>query len=338
MINNWTLTRNEIIERAYRLIGVLSVDEELSASQIDVARNALHTILSDLEFMDYNPLRKQTFSTPSMNSSAVLEDGQSYECIIGHISLNISTWSASTNYSVGDFVRPSTENGYYYEAIKAGTSGTSQPSFEQIVGSEVDDNSISWRAHPDTKPGTGISWKEFWREGGSGTVAYSQETRYTSSSEVFLNKDISSVQNVWYRETQDQDTDIQIELISRTYYNQLIDKYFDGYPIYAYFDDSENPKLHLYPVPEDTDFLIIYDGVTIFNDLDEGSNTGESTKNFKNRWINYLTYELAVHLGEEYQETNQKLLRLERKAEKYKKYAIIGDGENINRRVSRGAF
>lgn len=55
-------------------------------------------------------------------------------------------WTASTAYLVGDRVRPNlTSNGYLYQCISAGTSGSSAPSFSTTIGATFGDGSVTWQ-------------------------------------------------------------------------------------------------------------------------------------------------------------------------------------------------
>ena len=55
-----------------------------------------------------------------------------------------ATWQASTAYSKGAIVKPTTANGYYYICTTAGTSGSSQPTWPTTVGATVNDNTVVW--------------------------------------------------------------------------------------------------------------------------------------------------------------------------------------------------
>lgn len=66
-----------------------------------------------------------------------------------------TTWSASTAYSVGDFIIPTTPNGYRYRCTNAGTSGTAEPSWGTTIGgTTLDDvstgDSVIWTCVNET--------------------------------------------------------------------------------------------------------------------------------------------------------------------------------------------
>lgn len=54
------------------------------------------------------------------------------------------SWGASTAYSVGQVVRPATANGYVYECVVAGTSGSTAPTFPTVFGETVTDGTVTW--------------------------------------------------------------------------------------------------------------------------------------------------------------------------------------------------
>lgn len=58
---------------------------------------------------------------------------------------NLADWAATTAYSLGDRVEPTTPNTYVYECTTAGTSSGSEPTWPTTpVGSTVADGTVVW--------------------------------------------------------------------------------------------------------------------------------------------------------------------------------------------------
>lgn len=70
------------------------------------------------------------------------------------VDLNPSEWQASTAYAathdkdrtVGDRVKPTTHNGYWFRCIEAGTSDAAEPTWPTTVGATIVDGTVTWEA------------------------------------------------------------------------------------------------------------------------------------------------------------------------------------------------
>lgn len=67
--------------------------------------------------------------------------------LVADFTPSYNIWQASTSYSQGDIVIPSTRNGRRYRATNAGTSGSSEPSWPTSAGGTVVDNDITWEEY-----------------------------------------------------------------------------------------------------------------------------------------------------------------------------------------------
>jgi hypothetical protein len=76
----------------------------------------------------------------------VLEDTEIEMLLQKHIlPSDYSTWAPSTAYSEGQAVVPITRDGFVYEVVTAGTSGTVQPPFSDTPNESVTDGTVEWQ-------------------------------------------------------------------------------------------------------------------------------------------------------------------------------------------------
>lgn len=59
----------------------------------------------------------------------------------------ISDWVKDTAYTVGNFVKPTTANGYVYQCTSSGTSGGTEPTWGTTIGGTTADNTAVWRCY-----------------------------------------------------------------------------------------------------------------------------------------------------------------------------------------------
>jgi len=71
------------------------------------------------------------------------------------VPLTLSNWQSGHTYVAGDRVKPTTGNGFYYQAVNGGTSGGSEPTWPIYLGETVNDNGISWEAKGYTNNASG---------------------------------------------------------------------------------------------------------------------------------------------------------------------------------------
>lgn len=59
---------------------------------------------------------------------------------------SVPAWGASRAYALGDIVRPTSPNGWWYECTVAGTSGASEPTWSTTEGGTLTDGTATWTA------------------------------------------------------------------------------------------------------------------------------------------------------------------------------------------------
>lgn len=69
----------------------------------------------------------------------------------------LAEWEAGEDYSVGDTVEPTVQNGFRYVCTTAGTSGSGEPTWPTSgIGSTVNDNGVVWELTAETHEPTEI--------------------------------------------------------------------------------------------------------------------------------------------------------------------------------------
>lgn len=92
-------------------------------------------------------------------ASAEYDDGSVYH----HYLDDPGAWVASTNYAIGNIVRPTVPNGYRYEATAdTGSAGGSEPAWPTTVGATVVDSGITWTCRSFVVTDTNCPHSKYW--------------------------------------------------------------------------------------------------------------------------------------------------------------------------------
>ncbi|MCC7144242.1 MAG: hypothetical protein IT349_19275 [Candidatus Eisenbacteria bacterium] len=148
---------------AYRTLGDLKIDlaGRLNFSRAQLGDTALSGLLTsflqsshELLYWEHDWRERQAFVDVSLASGAYLLDYPSVfseDQRVTQIAANVGftdpgPWVAATNYSMGDFRRPTTPNGLQYEVTAdAGSShATTEPTWPTTIGETVVDQGITW--------------------------------------------------------------------------------------------------------------------------------------------------------------------------------------------------
>jgi len=251
--NTITRTVSEVIHSALRKTNDYEDGADPDTEKVEDARMALMEILARWEalpeFYHSTRFRTRTFEDPSV----VLESGTYYRCILGFTSYDAATWQASTAYSVGDYVLPSTVNGYVYRCTVAGTSNSSEPTFPAYQGRTVTDSTVTWIAVPDNKPGEGKDWTTYFVEDASETSgsSWAYNTYYHSPGEFELLGDEYDILSAYIRY---QKNDYDLEKQSYNIFRTLNQKTEEGMPAYFAMEitDTYDQTCHLRDIPQYT--------------------------------------------------------------------------------------
>lgn len=129
---------NAALRTARREVG--SLIRDLDQSQADIS--GLRTDVNDL--MDDVPAK---LAPPwTRLDASQFDPAPPVESYASGVFTAIPAWAANTAYSLGNFVKPSTTNGYVYECVAAGTShATTEPTWGTTLGGNTTDNTVTWR-------------------------------------------------------------------------------------------------------------------------------------------------------------------------------------------------
>ena len=123
----------------------------LDASLTTQFDDATHTL--DLEAVDSSSADGSFYvGTPTSGNKVEAASDPGVDPIVCSIVHAVAEWSASEAILANDERRPTTHNGYVYEAQGSGTTGGSEPTWPTTIGGTVADNGITWecvRAGPD---------------------------------------------------------------------------------------------------------------------------------------------------------------------------------------------
>lgn len=202
---------------------------------------------------------------------------------------------------------------------------------QTLTASSTVDGYKCYKAHTSsatTEPGVGADWTTYWRTDSNGTGTWATSTAYTAVNQFDLPSGYIGVSKAWVRENE---RDIDMDIISRMDYLSITEKTSTGTPQLMSLDyTTDTITANLYPVPQDTDMVIHLLAVRTLEDFDSDTDNPD----FPVKWLNVLTFGLAVELSHEYslQLPERQYLRTE-----YERHFLAAKGddqERINRFAS----
>lgn len=74
----------------------------------------------------------------------IADPDESYPVELDLYSLAAVEWTPNEKVSLGEFARPRLPNGFSYEVMSAGTTGSKEPFWPKTLGETVTDGSVTW--------------------------------------------------------------------------------------------------------------------------------------------------------------------------------------------------
>lgn len=154
---NYRWTDDEIkgaIERVVREFSLAHPDEEQTSiattpdsREIDISTLTDLLKVFSVEFpVDQVPPVYESFETwnGKLYLTQIEGNGENTNVRWGKLYRLDSPWVKETAYSLGNYVWPTTFNGYRYQCTTAGTSGSSEPTWPTTIGETVADGTAIW--------------------------------------------------------------------------------------------------------------------------------------------------------------------------------------------------
>lgn len=300
---NFSVTRDDIVKGALRILGVIGEGDTPSADQYTTGSEALNIMCKAWiaeglpiwlvkEFWFELDQGKATYTIGGVSSS-----GKATTAASGNFPLKVyqgwfrqrtavtTAWAADTAKTQNDTVYPTTENGFYYTATTVAgdtKTGLSEPTWPTIAGETVVDDQVTW---------TAVQWDK---------------------------------------------VDVPCLSLSEQEYNMLGNKSSSGQPIqYFYRKLRTYGELTTYPVCDSASdgkrFYIL--AQTPYSDFDSSSDDAD----FPQELFRSLKFGLANELVFEYGYPDRSRESLERRAEMYKQqaFSFIQEEESITFQIDR---
>ena len=179
-------------------------------------------------------------------------------------------------------------------------------------------------------PSGGSLWNMYWVEGGASgaaidsTVSYSPVNIFTPASNVL------DIERMYIR---DDDDDYTMQKITLREYMDIPDKYPSSLPEKFAFEHATG-KVHIYPIPDDSTYIIYYLATTSLEDFDSSGDTPDLPV----RYIELLTWMLAQRLATEKRLTLGERMYIDGQAERMWRETMTDDNANVDTEFIANAY
>ena len=268
---DWTRTRDQIITRALRIVGGVSMGDTPSTSAITEATEALNALVKYLQTKGVRLWSQDWMTQYVSNPDQCSVDGTNYIC------------------------------------IKSG-SGTDA------------------RA-----PETGSLWTVYWIEGGASGASIDSTVSYTPVNVFQVASNVLDIEKMLIR---DEDTDYEVRKITLPELMAIPEKYESGLPEAFAFEKTMEPRVHLYPIPDDSTYVIYYLATSSLEDFDSSGDTPDMPV----KYIEMLVWMLASRLASEKRLTIGERQYIDQQALMYWRELMTDDSPNVDTEYVNNAY
>jgi hypothetical protein len=180
-------------------------------------------------------------------------------------------------------------------------------------------------------PITGSLWNMYWTRGGSAGASILSTVSYTTAHIFNTPSNVLDIEKMLIR---DDDDDTPVEKVTMEAYLDIPDKYPSNQPQMFVFDKGLTPKVYLYPLPDDSTYVIHYLATTALEDMDSSGDNPDVPV----RYIELLTWMLADRMASEKRLTVGERSYIEQRMNVLWRELITDDSQNVDTEFIQDAY
>jgi hypothetical protein len=274
-VTTWTATRDQIITRALRIAGAISMGDTPGSDAINNCAEALNAIVKQLQTRGVRLWTCEWLAKYTSNADQIIgTDGKNYTCV------------------------------KYMASASAGN--------EPIVGS---------------------LWTQYWTLLGASGASWVANLSYNPINAWQTPSNVLEIEKMFIRDTDNDDR--QVDRVGWKEYLDIENKYTSNLPTKYVLDKGLTATtVHFNTIPNDSSYTIHYLAITKLEDFSSSADTPD----FPTKYIEMLTWALASRLASEKRLPIEERQYIDEQFERYWKYLMMDDNENIDKPVVQNAY
>ena len=275
--SNFNLTRNQIVQEAFALIGEYGLGRTISAEDEARALNALNMMVKAWS-------AKGTYIWSTEEGVLLFADN------VGQYTLSNDSTSARACLK-SDFVISELTSAHSASDTTIEVDSTTGMTAADIVGVVLDSDVIHWTTIVSVDSSTQITLTS-----GLATVAANNNNVYTFTSRITKPLKITSARLISGIDSTTSTTKTERILapLTRQEYYELANSTSNGTPTsYYYSPDLTTGQLNLWPRPDDPETYLEFTYMRHLEDFDSAADNAD----FPVEWLETITYQLALRLA-----------------------------------------